>query len=145
MKLCFSHPGVGPFVQQTARTLLEAELLASYWTTFVDQPDARWRKTAVRLGRAIGVDLDRELRRRGVTEIPTEFLRTNPSWEVLRSVLAKAKVDPRLVDAVWERGTLLFDRHVARHGLEGAGGIYAYGIQRAGYFSRRAPPGLGAD
>ena len=126
MKIVLAHPGVGPFVQQTARALLEADLLASYWTTFADQPEARWRRALVRLASAAGVNVERELQRRAVTEVPATLLRLAPSWEVVRSLLAKMGADPRLVDAVWEHGTLKFDAQVARHGLMSVGGIYGY-------------------
>ncbi len=54
LKIVLAHPGVGPFVQQTARALLEADLLASYWTMFADQPKARWRRTLVQLASRLG-------------------------------------------------------------------------------------------
>jgi glycosyltransferase involved in cell wall biosynthesis len=126
LKIVLAHPGVGPFVQQTARALLEAELLASYWTTFVDQPDARWRRLLVRLASIAGLDFEQELQRRTVDQVPPALLRLSPSWEIVRSVLARINADPRLVDAVWEHGTLRFDARVAKHGLVGAGGIYSY-------------------
>lgn len=126
MKIALAHPGVGPFVQQTARALLEAGLLASYWTTFADQPEARWRRALVQLASAVGLDMERELQRRAVTEVPTTFLRLAPFWEIVRSLLAKMKADPRLVDSIWEHETLKFDRKVAANGLRNVGGIYGY-------------------
>ena len=102
MKIVLAHPGVGPFVQQTARALLEEDLLASYWTTFVDQPEACWRRALVRLATAIGVNIERELQRRAVKEVPPTFLRLLPFWEVVGSVLVKMRADTRLVDAIWE-------------------------------------------
>jgi glycosyltransferase involved in cell wall biosynthesis len=126
LKIVLAHPGVGPFVQQTARALLEADLLASYWTTFADQPKEKWRRTLVQLASLVGVNIERELARRAVTEVPGTLLRLAPSWEVVRSLLTKMGADPRLVDAVWEYGTLKFDAQVARHGLMSVGGIYGY-------------------
>ena len=60
MKIVLAHPGVGPFVQQTARALLEAGLLESYWTTFADRPEARWRQALVQSASLIGANLGRE-------------------------------------------------------------------------------------
>jgi glycosyltransferase involved in cell wall biosynthesis len=142
MKLAFAHTGVGPFVQQTARSLLEAGLLANYWTTFADQPEARWRRSLVRLASAIGVNIERELRRRAVQEVPSVYVRRSPFWEVLRTLLTKLRADRRLVDAIWEHGTLTFDRCVARRGLDGVNGIYGYEYSALASFQEAKKRGL---
>ena len=116
MKIVLAHPGVGPFVQQTARALMEADLLASYWTMFADQPDARWRRALVQLASLVDVNVERELRRRAIEEVPPALLRLAPGWELVRVLLTKMKVDPRIVDAVWEHGVVKFDREVASKG-----------------------------
>jgi glycosyltransferase involved in cell wall biosynthesis len=134
MKIALAHPGVGPFVQQTARALLEAGLLASYWTTFADKPEASWRRTLVRVATAFGIDMNREFERRAVKEVPAGFLRTLPHWELARSLLARIGADPRLVDAIWEQETLRFDRGVARRGLDNVDGIYAYELSALASF-----------
>jgi glycosyltransferase involved in cell wall biosynthesis len=126
MKISLAHPGVGPFVQQTAQALSEAEMLAAYWTTFCDQPGASWRKLAVGVSRALGFDLEGQLQRRAITSVPLELVRSDPVWEVVRSILSKASADSRLVDAVWERGILRFDRRVAELALQHADAIYGY-------------------
>ena len=74
MKIVLAHPGVGPFVQQAARALLEAGL-ASYSTTFADQPDVSWRRALVRVGTAFGIGINSELERRAVKEVPASHLR----------------------------------------------------------------------
>jgi glycosyltransferase involved in cell wall biosynthesis len=126
MKITLAHPGVGPFVQQTARALFEAGLLTSYWTTFADRPSASWRRPLVGIGAAFGIDINRELERRAVKEIPDSLLCTSPHWELARTLLARIGVDPRLVDAVWEQETLRFDRSVAKRGLTNTDAIYGY-------------------
>jgi glycosyltransferase involved in cell wall biosynthesis len=126
MKLVLAHPGVGPFVQQTARALLEADLLESYWTTFADRSEAPWRRALVQLASAAGICIEQDLRRRAVTEVPDTFLRLMPWWEVITSLLRKVRADPRLVDAFWERGVLSFDRTVAKRSLTRVSGIYGY-------------------
>jgi glycosyltransferase involved in cell wall biosynthesis len=142
MKLVIAHPGVGPFVQQTARALLEAGCLDSYWTTFVDEPQARWRRALVRMGTIIGANLERELQRRAVGELPATFLRRAPFWEIVRSLLTKIRADPRLVDIVWEHGIFNFDRRVARGGLKYADGIYAYEYSALASFREAKKRGL---
>jgi glycosyltransferase involved in cell wall biosynthesis len=126
MRISLAHPGVGPFVQQTAQALFEGEMLAGYWTTFCDRPEASWRKPVVRLTRAAGVNLESELERRAITSVPMELVRSDPFWEILRSILSKAGADSRLVDAVWERGILRFDRRVSKLALQHADAIYGY-------------------
>src|SRR5262245_35638257 len=142
MKLVIAHSGVGPFVQQTARALLEAGCLDSYWTTFVDQPEARWRRALVRLGTIIGANLERELQRRAVDEVPAAYLRRAPFWEIVRSLLTKIKADPRLVDIVWEQGIFSFDRRVAMGSLKYADGIYGYEYSALASFEEAKKRGL---
>ena len=142
MKLVLAHPGVGPFVQQTARALLEAGLLASYWTTFADRPDARWRRTLVRIASTAGVNIEQDLQRRAVTEIPEDFLRLAPSWEVITSLLRRIGADPRLVDAIWERCIFSFDRSVAKRALSSASGIYGYEYSALASFREADEHGL---
>ena len=142
MKITLAHPGVGPFVQQTARALLEAGLLGSYWTTFADQPDASWRRALVRMATAVGIDMNRELERRAVKEVPASLLHTLPYWELARTLLSRTGVDPRLVDAVWEHETFRFDRNVARRGLIDADGIYGYEFSALTSFQEAQQRGL---
>jgi glycosyltransferase involved in cell wall biosynthesis len=142
MKLVLAHPGVGPFVQQTARALFEADLLESYWTTFADQPEAWWRRMLVRMMSAAGIDLEREFQRRAVNEVPAGLLRLVPSWEIIRSLLSRVRADPRLVDAVWEREVTSFDRRVARGALSQVSGIYGYEFSALASFQEAAGRGL---
>jgi glycosyltransferase involved in cell wall biosynthesis len=142
MKLVLAHPGVGSFVQQTARALFEADLLESYWTTFADRPEACWRRMLVRMASAAGLDLEREFHRRAVSEVPAALLRLAPCWEIVRSLLSRTRADPRLVDAVWEREIRSFDRRVARGALSGAEGIYGYEFSALASFREAARRGL---
>ena len=142
MKIVLAHPDVGPFVQQTARALLEAGWLASYWTTFADQPEARWRKGLIQLTSLFGTNLERELGRRAVEEVPASFLHRAPFWEIIRSLLAKMRVDPRIVDLVWEHEILRFDRGVAKRALEGATGFYGYEYSALATFQEAERRGL---
>lgn len=142
MKIAIAHPGVGPFVQQAARALFEAELLGQYFTMFADQPHAVWRRLAAYAAQAGGLNLDAELRRREVTEIPTNLLKLSPTWEILRVLLSKLKVDERIVDAVWELGTLKFDRTVSMSALKKADAIYGYEYSSLASFREARRRGL---
>jgi glycosyltransferase involved in cell wall biosynthesis len=120
---------------------LEADILASYWTMFSDQPEAHWRRALVRLASVAGVDMERELQRRSVKEVPAAFLRRAPFWEVLRTLLTRMGADPRFVDAVWEHGLRRFDEGVAS-GLANADGIYGYEYSSLASFQEAARRGL---
>jgi glycosyltransferase involved in cell wall biosynthesis len=142
MKIVLAHPGVGPFVQQTARALFEAGLLASYWTTFADQPEARWRSALIQLASLIGADLEQELGRRAVREVPAYLLRRAPFWEIIRSLLTKMRSDRRIVDLVWEHEIFSFDRGVSERGLDNATGVYGYEYSALGSFQEAEKRGL---
>jgi glycosyltransferase involved in cell wall biosynthesis len=142
MRISLAHPGVGPFVQQTAQALFEAELLTGYWTTFCDRPEASWRKLIVSLTRAMGIDLEGELQRRAVTSVPLHLVRSNPFWEILRSLLSKIGADARLVDAVWDCGIFRFDRRVAKLALESTDAIYGYEYSALASFREAQRRGL---
>ena len=142
MKIVLSHPGVGPFVQQTARALFEAGLLASYWTTFTDQPGARWRQVLIQLAHLIGANLEQELGRRAVREVPASLVRRAPFWEIIRSLLTKIRADPRIIDLVWEHEILRFDRGVAKRGFENANGVYGYEYSALASFQEAERRGL---
>ncbi len=142
MRIALAHPGVGPFVQQTARALLEAGLLASYWTTFADQPEARWRQSLVQLGSLLGMNIEQELGRRTVQEVPANLLHRAPFWEIIRSLLTRMRADPRIVDLVWEHEILKFDRDVAKRGLDNATGVYGYEYSALASFQEAERRGL---
>jgi glycosyltransferase involved in cell wall biosynthesis len=142
MKIVLAHPGVGQFVQQTARALFEAGLLVSYWTTFTDQPEARWRSALIQLASLIGTDIEAELNRRALREVPASLLHRAPFWEIIRSVLTKMRVDRRIVDLVWEREIFSFDRGVAKHGLQNATGVYGYEYSALASFQEAERRGL---
>jgi glycosyltransferase involved in cell wall biosynthesis len=142
MKFVLANPGVGPFVQQTARALLEADLLASYWTTFADQPDASWRRALVRMALGVGIDIEPDLQRRTVTEVPETILKLAPRWELITSLLRKLNADRRFIDTVWEHGIFSFDRIVARRGLKYVSGIYGYEYSSLATFNEATIRGL---
>jgi glycosyltransferase involved in cell wall biosynthesis len=90
----------------------------------------------------VGINIEQDLQRRRVTEIPGDFLRLAPSWEILTSLLRKVGADPRLVDAIWERCIFSFDRGVARRALHGAGGIYGYEYSALASFQEASKRGF---
>jgi glycosyltransferase involved in cell wall biosynthesis len=142
MKFVLANPGVGPFVQQTARALLEADLLANYWTTFADQPGASWRRALVRIALGAGINIEPDLQRRTVTEVPETILKLAARWELITSLLRKLNADRRFIDAIWEQGIFSFDRIVARRGLKNVSAIYGYEYSSLASFNEAVTRGL---
>lgn len=142
LKIVLSHPGTGAFVQQSARALFEADLLAAYWTTFVDQPEATWRRALVGISSSLGIRADQELQRRAITEFPRDLLRCVPFWEIIRTLAARMRLDPRLVDLIWEKEIVSFDRRVAKKALNEVDGIYGYEFSALASFLEAKRRGL---
>ncbi|MBA4445800.1 glycosyltransferase family 4 protein [Cylindrospermopsis raciborskii CS-506_C] len=126
MQLLLSSPGVGPFIQQTAKALYEASILHSYATTFVSYPESTWQKSLCGMAKIFKFNLERELQRRAITEIPLTYVHNYPWREILRTISSKLDQDGRLTDKLWEWSTKGFDHWVANHHLGTVGGVYGY-------------------
>lgn len=126
MSVRIFHPMVAPFVQQAARALHEAGQLDSYITSIRYAPDSAAQRAAFAAGRLVGLDLEREFRRRTVSAVPAEKVVSRPWGELLRVATARADRDGRLTDFVWERTEQAFDAAVARRLHPGLTGLYAF-------------------
>ena len=126
MKITLAFPGTPPFAQQAARALYEAGMLERFVTAYHYTPNTQVSRFAAAIGRIAGIDLVRGLKRREITEVPSEFIKAYPFWEVLRATLAKLKISPIWVDRVWDYGSYNFDHAVATKELDRADAIYSY-------------------
>lgn len=126
MSVRIFHPMVAPFVQQAARALHEAGQLDRFITSIRYDATRRGQRWAVRAARLFRWDLERELRRRTVTEIPAVCVESHPWGELLRVLTARLDRDGRATDFIWERAEQAFDRRVARGLHRGLTGLYAY-------------------
>src|SRR5260370_36185167 len=117
MSVLVFRPSVAPFVQQDARALLEAGLLQCFHTTLCYEPHRLWQRVAVGLSQTLGYDLDRQLRRRCITELPKERITSRPLSELLRLLAARLDGSKRLGEFVWEWAETRFDRYTANHRL----------------------------
>lgn len=142
MSVRLFHPSVAPFVQQAARALHEAGQLDRFVTSVRHDPGSAAQRAAIRLARLAGRDLDRELRRRAVTEVPPELVESHPWGELLRVAVARLDRDGRATDFVWERVEQAFDRRVARDLHRGLTGLYAYEYCSLASISRARSLGL---
>ena len=113
MSILISHPSVAPFVQQAARALYEAGALDRFITSLrYDSRSARQRLVC-RAARLVRFDLETQLKRRTVTELPPEKVESHPWGEIARLVVGKIDGGGRLTDLVWVRTESAFDRLVA--------------------------------
>jgi len=126
MSVLIFHPSTAPFVQQAARALHEAGQLEHYVTGIRHHPNGIGQRTLSSLGRLVGMDLNRELSRRAVTEIPPEQVESRPWSEWLRVIVARLDRDGRATDFVWERAESYFDRSVARSLSPKLTGVYGF-------------------
>ena len=125
MKAAVAHLIPAHFTQQVARALDEQGALETFFTSLVDQPEAIWQSLACRLAAAGGFDLRRDLRRRGITDVPAERVRSYPRREVLRMLQVRLGNDPVLGDRLFHWARDGFEEWVARQ-LEGLDLIYGY-------------------
>lgn len=124
-RFLLAHPGAASFVQEVALALHEAGWLERFATTWLDDPDARWRRALRRLP-AIGERADRELRRRRAPPWLLERSAMSPAPELVRVIAARLDRSGTIAHRVWERSEPAFDRWVARAQLEGVTAVYGY-------------------
>lgn len=141
MKAAVAHLIPAPFTQQVARALEERGSLQSFFCTLVDQPDARWQALAAGFANMAGVNLSRDLRRRAITAVPAERVRSYPRREVLRMLQVRLLQDPVLGDRLFHWARNGFEQWVARQ-LDGLDLIYGYEYGSLGIFQRARQLGV---
>lgn len=126
MSVVVFHPSVAPFVQQAARALHDAGLLQRFFTTVRHDPAALWQRAACAAARLGRYDLQRQLARRAVTEIPPDFVTTSPFRELVRLASGPLDRSGRVTDMLWEWAELGFDRKVAHRLPPGTRAVYGF-------------------
>jgi len=142
VSVLISHPSVAPFVQQAARALLEAGQLDRFITSLSYDRQSRAQRWLCRLGAGVGVDLETQLRRRTVTEVPPDKVESHPWGEIARLLSSRLDRSGRLTDLVWERTEPAFDRMVARRIRPGLGGVYGFEYSSLASFTRARELGI---
>jgi glycosyltransferase involved in cell wall biosynthesis len=125
-QVLISHSSVAPFVQQAARALLEAGRLDRFITTVRYDPSSTGQRWAAAAGRAMGFDLESQIRRRAVTELPPNKVESHPWWELARLAAGRLDKSGRLPDLVWERAEPALDRLVAGRLRPEHAAVYAF-------------------
>lgn len=141
MKAAVAHLIPAPFTQQVARALEEQGALDAFFCTLVDQPEARWQSWPCGLAGLIGIDLRRDLRRRAITAVPPQRVRSYPRREVLRMLQVRLRNDPVLGDRIFHWARDGFEAWVARR-LEGLDLIYGYEYGSLRIFQRARQLGI---
>lgn len=121
-----SYPGTMEHAQQVALALHEVLRLNLYVTTFAFCEQRS-------LGRLLGSGLLpgghrvlRQLRRRAITAIPANKVKTYPGWELLRTAAQRGGASAVVVDRIWDKMAREFDELVARRHLPGTTSIHAF-------------------
>jgi glycosyltransferase involved in cell wall biosynthesis len=142
METVVAYPGNGMFAQQVARAFLDHHSLKCFATTFAFRSDSLLSRSLTAVPVASIRRLRDDLERRRISEVPREFLSTQPFWEIVRSVLARAGASPPVVDRVWDLMAHRFTRRVARDLVPACEAIYAYEYTALEAFERAKTEGV---
>lgn len=142
MSVRIFHPMVAPFVQHAARALDEAGQLERYITSIRYDSDSLAQRALFSAGKLVGLDLEREFRRRTVSAVPLSKVVSRPWGELLRVAVARVDRDGRALDYVWERAEQAFDHAVARSLHPSLTGVYAFEYSSLATITRARALGL---
>jgi glycosyltransferase involved in cell wall biosynthesis len=142
MSVLIFHPSVAPFVQQAARALLEAHELDRFITTLRYDEGSAGQRVACASARALGFDLQSQLQRRRVTELPSARVESHPWGEIARLLSSRLDRSGRLTDLVWERTEAAFDRLVARRVRAEHDAVYGFEYSSLATFARARALGV---
>lgn len=127
VQFVLSHPDLNTwFVREAGMALRESGWRCSALTAYVDKPELWWRRALAHLGRAAGVDLDREFRRRLLKSSPWSSVDTSPAWELLRIAAIRAGADVRAVDWLFHRSIHSLERRTIRALGDATTHVYCY-------------------
>ena len=141
MRAAVAHLIPAPFTQQVARALDEQSSLSALFCTLVDLPETRWQQAACRVASLAGIDLRRNLRRRAITEVPAERVRSYPRREVLRMAQVRLLGNPVLGDRLFHWARDGFEEWVSRQ-LEVLDLVYGYEYGSLRIFQRAHELGI---
>lgn len=142
MSILLSQASVAPFVQQAARALHEAGWLDRFVTTLRYNSHSRRQRLACSAAKIAGFDLERQLRRRTITELPLEYVESLPWPELLRLIAGRVDRGGRLADLAWSKTEPAFDRAVARRLGAHHHAVYGFEYSSLATFRRARELGL---
>jgi len=144
MSVIISHTSVAPFVQQAARAILEAGLLDRFITTIRYDSNSQGQRRICRVAKMFGFDLETQLRRRSVNELPPDKVESHPWTEIVRLLSGRIDGGGRLTDMVWARSEPAFDRMVARRVRADHHAVYGFEYSSLATFTRARELGVRA-
>jgi glycosyltransferase involved in cell wall biosynthesis len=115
MHVVLSHPDISAvFVRETGAALRDAGWPCRAVTHYIDRPEIWWRRLVAQLGQMLGIDLDREFRRRLLKSSPWTTVETFPLWELARIAAMRTGMDARLTDRLFHRGIQSLEKRAIR-------------------------------
>lgn len=121
-----AFPGTMDHARQMALALHECRMLDAYVTGFVYCPGG-WIDEALKLFPETATKRARlQLSRRAVTEVPRDRIDLTPFWDIARIAANGVGAGPRLLDWLWERRSIAFDRKVARRWVPRAEAVFGF-------------------
>ncbi|MDB5451807.1 MAG: hypothetical protein JWO33_385 [Caulobacteraceae bacterium] len=141
-RMVFSYPGVMEHAEQAALSLLEADRLLAFVTSFAFKENSGLARAVRALPSRWREPVLAELRRRGAKRLPETVLATVPTLEIVRTILQRAGASDVTVDRVWDVASHHFDRTVARRFLPKSAGVVAFEYAALESFRRASQLGL---
>lgn len=143
-RFVLSHPDITTgFVREAGTGLRRAGWSCDAVTHLIDTPDASWRKALCAGAKSVGIDLDREFRRRTLVDSPWNSVDTFPVWELLRVASLRARMDRRLSDMIFQQAINSLERRTSRALQRNATHVYAYEFSARATFEVAAQRGIG--
>jgi glycosyltransferase involved in cell wall biosynthesis len=112
--------------QHAALSLLEADALQCFVSSFVFDPRGRMARALSLLPNRTAAKLRHEFSRRSITPELLPRTKTYAYWEILRTVAERGGAGPVLTDLIWDIGAQTFDRKVASRHVPGCDAIVAF-------------------
>lgn len=137
MSVLVSYPGNFMDAQQAARAYHERAALAAFVTglAFDEEGISRLRKY-------LGGRITNELRRRAVTQIPSDMVVSYPWLETTRTALSRWIKNPIYSDMAWDALSHRFDQTVGRRHLDDVQAVHAFEYTALSTFEQAERRGL---
>jgi len=143
MRVLVSYPGNFMDAQQAARAFHERGALAAFVTGLVvDDRNIGRRLSAACLPASLNRRVERELRRRAITELSPDLIVSYPWLEILRTTLSRFSANPIWADIAWDLLSHNFDRTVARRHLDGIQVVHGFEYTARYTFERAKDEGI---
>lgn len=142
MKALVAFPSTAAFGQQAALSFYERGMLEAFETAFVYDDRAALARAFQFMPAGLRARIEPQLRRRMITALPRDALRTSPFWEIMRTVAQQIGVRPPIVDRIWDYQSHQFTKHVAARLKPPVSAIYAYEYTALEAFQAAADQGI---